>query len=160
MSCLCCWITFWATQYNSPRTFCLADYSVVFCDLCPASKQSTNHSYCILALGCETSDMNTTLSHTCWQVGFVLRTAPPVSLYPLTFPLRAFKRTFFPTHLLHIYIHRSYQWTLPRGSEQACLYEPLLAELRRLTSFGSVTWLILRKRQAAYRTINCPWILL
>jgi hypothetical protein len=31
---LCCWIKFCSTQYNTPRTFCLAGYSVVFCDRC------------------------------------------------------------------------------------------------------------------------------
>jgi hypothetical protein len=31
---LCCWIKFCSTQYNTPRTFCLASYSVVFCDQC------------------------------------------------------------------------------------------------------------------------------
>jgi hypothetical protein len=38
----------------------------------------------------------------------------------------------------------------------------LLAELRRLTSFGSVTWLILRTagRTILHRTINCPKYLL
>jgi hypothetical protein len=34
MCCLCCWIKFCSTQYNTPRTFCLAGYSVVFCDRC------------------------------------------------------------------------------------------------------------------------------
>lgn len=70
--------------------------------------------------------------------------------------LAARRTMFFPIHLLHSYIHPSYKWTLPRGSEQACLHEPLLAELCRHLSFGPVTRLILRRRQAAYRTINCP----
>ena len=43
-------------------------------------------------------------------------------------PLRASRYTFFPIHLLHCYNHRSYQWSLPRDSEQACLHEPLLAQ--------------------------------
>ena len=34
---LCCWIKFCSTQYNTPRTFGLASYSVVFCDLCRVS---------------------------------------------------------------------------------------------------------------------------
>lgn len=34
MCCLSCFIIFWTTKYNTPRTFCLADYSVVFCDQC------------------------------------------------------------------------------------------------------------------------------
>lgn len=116
----------------------------------------TNHSYCTTTLRSDPSDHNTTLSHTCWQVGFVVRTAPPVSLCLPVLPLRGLKQTFFPLHLLHIYIHRSSQWTLPRGSEQACLNEPLLADLCRHTSFGCVTTVILRKRQAAYRSLSTP----
>ncbi len=34
MSCHCCSTIFWTAEYNSPHTFCLADYSVLFCDLC------------------------------------------------------------------------------------------------------------------------------
>jgi hypothetical protein len=158
---LSCCIRFCHTQYNTPRTFCLASYSVVFRDhrlrLLPHA--SVNHSNCIRALRCDPSDKHTTLSHTCWQVGFVLRSAPPVTLCILRFPLmrsQAFKHTFFPTHLLHSYNHRSYQWSLGRPSEQACLNEPLLAELCRHTSFGCVTTVILRKRQAAYRMLNHP----
>jgi hypothetical protein len=152
---LCCWIKFCSTQYNTPRSFCLADYSDVFCDLCPASKQSTNHSNCIRALSCDTSDKYATLSHTNSQVGFVGESAPPVTFHCPVF-LTARRTMFFPQHLLHCYIHRSYQWTLPRGSEQACLNEPLLAELCRHTSFGCVTTVILRRQQAAYRILNYP----
>ena len=121
----------------------------------------TNHSYCTTTLRCDPSDHNTTLSHTNSQVGFVLRSAPPVTLCLPVLPLRGLKQTFFPTHLLHCYIHRSSQWTHPRGCEQACLNELLLAELCRLTSFGSVTWLILHKagRTIPCRTLSCPEIL-
>jgi len=45
----------------------------------------------------------------------------------------------------HCYNHRSYQWSDPHGSEQACLNELLLAELCRHTSFGCVTTVILHK---------------
>jgi hypothetical protein len=78
---LCCWIKFCSTQYNTPRSFCLADYSDVFCDLCPALLQSTNHSNCIQALSCDTSDKYATLSHTNSQVGFVRKSAPPVTFH-------------------------------------------------------------------------------
>ena len=130
MCCLSCFITFWATKYNTPCTFCLADYSVVFCDLCQPSRKSdaTNHSYCITALRSDPSDNNTTLSYTCWQVGFVLRSAPPVTLCLPVLPLRGLKQTFFPTHLLYSYNHRSYQWSHPHGCKQACLDRPLLAQ--------------------------------
>ena len=146
MSWLSCWIIFWTTQYNSPRTFCLASYSVVFCDQCVHLLPCIpiNHSNCIQALRSDPSNLYTTLSHTNWLIGFVVKSAPPVTFHPLKFPLRACKQPFFPLHQLCCYIHRSYQWTLPRGSEQACLNELLLAELRRLTSFGCVTTVILR----------------
>lgn len=76
-------------------------------------------------------------------------------------PLRASRYAFFPLHLLHCYNHRSYQWSDPHRSEQACLIELLPAELRRLTSFGSITRLILCNagRTIRYRTSSCPWIL-
>ena len=146
MCCLCCWITFWATQYNTPRTFCLADYSVVFHDRCRGLGfriPATNHSNCIQALGCKTLDKYATLSHTNWQVGFVWKSAPPVTFRCPVF-LAARRTTFFPIHLLPCYHHRSYQWWAPRGAEQACLNEPLLADLCRHTSFGCVTTVILR----------------
>jgi hypothetical protein len=122
----------------------------------------TNHSYCTTTLRCDPSDHNTTLSHTNWQVGFVLRSAPPVTLCPLALPLRALKRTFFPTHLLHCYNHRSRQWWPCCQGEQACVNELLPAELRRLTSFGNLTALILRTagRTMLYRTLRCPKYLL
>lgn len=34
MCCLSCAIKFCSTAYNTPRTFCLASYSVTFRDLC------------------------------------------------------------------------------------------------------------------------------
>ena len=94
-------------------------------------KHPTNHSYCTWPLRCDSSEPNATLSHTNWLIGFVMRTAPPVSLQRLRFPLRAFKPSFFPLHQLCCYIHRSYQWTLCRHSEQACLNGPLLARACR-----------------------------
>ncbi len=93
---LCCWIFFWNTQYNTPRSFCLADYSDVFCDLCPASKQSTNHSNCIQALSCDTSDKYATLSHTNSQVGFVRKSAPPVTFHAPWFPCGPVDAHSFP----------------------------------------------------------------
>jgi hypothetical protein len=107
---------------------------------------STNHSNCIQALGCKTSNKYATLSHTNWLIGFVVKSAPPVTFHILRFPLmqsQAFKHTFFPLHQLCCYNHRSYQWSLPHRSEQACLNELLLAELCRHTSFGLITQLIL-----------------
>ena len=131
---LSCFIFFWNTKYNTPRTFCLASYSVVFHDrcICLLPYISTNHSYCIRALRSDPSNQYTTLSHTNWQVGFVVKSAPPVTFHPLKFPLRACKRTFFSLHLLHCYNHRFCQWSDPRGPEQACLNRPLLAQACRM----------------------------
>jgi hypothetical protein len=89
---------------------------------------SINHSNCIRTLGCNPSNQYTTFSYTCWQVGFVLRSAPPVTLCPPVLPSREHKQTFFPTHLLYSYNHRSYQWSHPHGCKQACIDEPLLAQ--------------------------------
>ena len=130
MCCLSCFIFFWNTKYNTPRTFCLANYSVVFHDrcICLLPHISTNHSNCIRTLGCNPSNQYTTFSYTCWQVGFVLRSAPPVTLCPPVLPSREHKQTFFPTHLLYSYNHRFCQWSHPHGCKQACIDEPLLAQ--------------------------------
>ena len=58
----------------------------------------------------------------------MLRSAPPVTLCPPVLPSREHKQTFFPTHLLYSYNHRSYQWSHPHGCKQACIDEPLLAQ--------------------------------
>jgi hypothetical protein len=123
---------------------------------------STNHSNCIRALRCDSSDKP------CYPFSYLLASwfccevsttcYSPCALVPL----RASRHTFFPQHLLHSYNHRSYQWSLGHPSEQACLSEPLLAELCRHTSFGCVTTVILCNagRTIRYRTLNCPKYLL
>lgn len=111
-----------------------------------------NHLYCTTTLGSDPSHHNTTLSHTNSQVGFVLRSAPPVTLCLPVLPLRGLKQTFFPTHLLHCYIHPSYKWTLPRGSEQACIDEPLLAQ--------SCRRILLWAYHYAYSKRLCPQFLI
>ena len=133
MCCLSCFITFWITKYNTPCTFCLADYSVVFCDrcLCLLPHITTNHSYCIHALGCNPSNkIHYPFSYqlTSWFCSEVSTTCYfPSTQVPLSED-RACKPTFFPLHLLHCYNHRSYQWSDPHGPEQACIDEPLLAQ--------------------------------
>jgi len=72
-----------------------AGYSVVFHDRCPASKQSTNHLYCVSALDCNISNQYTTLSHTNSLIGFVVRTAPPVSLCIPALPFGAWAYNSF-----------------------------------------------------------------
>ncbi len=96
MSCLCCSIIFWTTEYNSPHTFCLASYSVMFHDRCTVLLQPTNHLHCIRALRCDPSNQYTTLSHTCWQVGFVRKSAPPVTFHIPWFPCGPVDTHSFP----------------------------------------------------------------
>jgi hypothetical protein len=138
MCCLSCFIIFWTTKYNTPRTFCLANYSVVFHDrcICLLPHISTNHSNCIRTLECNPSNQYTTFSYTCWQVGFVLRSAPPVTLCPPVLPSREHKQTFFPTHLLYSYNHRFCQWSHPCGCKRGSVGD---------YRFGHITMLILMR---------------
>ena len=166
MCCLSCFILFWNTKYNTPRTFCLANYSVVFCDLCHRHTDLTP----VTAYPLTTQTAYEPLGATPWTntLPFLIPVDWLVSygsqhhllLFHCPVFLAARRTMFFPIHQLCCYNHRSYQWSLPRGSEQACLNELLLAELCRHTSFGCVTTVILRKRQAAYRMLNHPWILI
>ena len=157
MSCLCCWITFWATQYNSPRVFCLADYSTVFCDLCLSrlSRKPVTTQTAYEPLGATPWTSILPFPIPVNQVGFAWKSAPPVTFHCPVF-LAARRTMFFPIHLLHSYVHQSFKWTLPCDSEQACLREPLLALVCRHSSFGRVTPLILCRRRTAYRMINHP----
>lgn len=126
MCCSCCWIIFWITQYNTPRTFHLASYSVMFCDRC------TNHRLAHWPLTLHFSPWLRCLGHKCYPFSYQLtswfcKEVSTTCYFSCTLvPLRASRYTFFPLHLLRCYIHRSYQWTHPRGCEQACLEEPIL----------------------------------
>lgn len=141
---LSCCIKFCFTQYNTPRTFCLASYSVVFHDQCQhitTLPPTIKTAYQLLGATLRTNTLPF-LIPTDWLV-LQWRTAPPVS-FPLTcLSLRSVNERSFHYYQLCCYNHRSYQWSLPHGSEQACLNEPLLAELCRHTSFGCVTTVIL-----------------
>ena len=61
MSCLSCFILFWNTKYNSPHTFCLASYSVIFCDQCNNVSQrvppTTNIAYELLGATLRTNTL-------------------------------------------------------------------------------------------------------
>ena len=98
---LCCWILFWNTQYNTPRSFGLADYSDVFCDLCCPASFLTAPLTTQTALPPLTATSRTiTLPFPIpinWT-GLVVKSAPPVTFHLLKFPLRACKQTFFPQH--------------------------------------------------------------
>jgi hypothetical protein len=107
---LCCWIKFCSTQYNTPRTFCLANYSVVFCDLCrprhcwqPPLTTKTAYEPLGATLRTNTLPFLILINWT----GLVVKSAPPVTFHLLKFPLmrsQACKQTFFPQHpasLLH-----------------------------------------------------------
>ena len=154
---LCCWIKFCSTQYNTPRTFCLASYSVTFRDQClcfTTEPLTTNIAYKPLAAKPRTNTLPF-LVPTNWLV-MQWSTAPPVC-FPLTcLSLRSINERSFHYYQLCCYLRRSYGRSLPHGSEQACLNELLLAELCRHTSFGCVTTVILRRQQAAYRMLNHP----
>ena len=91
---------------------------------------------------------------------FIVRSAPPVTLHLLGFPLRALKQMFFPQHLRQCYLIRSYQIRMPRGIEQACLSEPLLAMVCRHSTVGHLAMLILRKagRTIPYWRSSSPFI--
>ncbi len=90
---------------------------------------STNHSYCIHALRSDPSDniyypfLYLLTSWYCVESQHhLLLLCLPV------LPSREHKQTFFPTHLLYSYNHRSYQWSHPHGCKQACIVEPLLVQ--------------------------------
>jgi len=163
---LSCFILFWNTKYNTPRTFCLADYSVVFCDMCRVSA----FAYLHLPLKLHTSPRVQPLGQIHYPFSYQLTGL--VSLWSQHhlllsicsgYPCGPVSRRSFHNIQRHCYNHRSYQWSLPRGSEQACLSELfLVAELCRHTSFGCVTTVILRNagRTIRYRTLSCPCILI
>jgi hypothetical protein len=154
---LSCFIIFWTTKYNTPRTFCLASYSVVFCDHClrfTTHPTTTQTAYEPLGATLRTNTLPF-LVPTDWLV-LQWRTAPPVSFPCTCVTLRRLSTCSFHYYQLCCYLHRSYGWSVPHGTKQACLSELLLAELCRHTSFGCVTTVILRKRQAVYRMLNHP----
>ena len=96
---LSCCILFWNTQYNTPRTFGLANYSVVFCDRClriATYPLTTQTAYEPLGATPRT-DTLPFLMPINWT-GLVVKSAPPVTFHLLKFPFRACKSTFFPQH--------------------------------------------------------------
>lgn len=76
-------------KYLSP-----AGYSVMFCD--PWDLTPTNHAHCNQALDCNISNLITTLSYTCSQIGFAGRPAPPVTLHKPWFPCGPVDLCSFP----------------------------------------------------------------
>ena len=163
---LSCFILFWNTKYNTPRSFCLANYSDVFCDQCRVSA----FAYLHLPLKLHASPWLRHLGHAHYPFPYQLTKLVShrsqhhllLSIYSSSPCGLVSKRSSLCT-LRHCYNHRSYQWSLPRGSEQACLSELfLVAELCRHTSFGSLTGVILRNagQTIRYRTLSCPKYLL
>jgi hypothetical protein len=99
MSCHCCYTIFWTALYNSPCTFCLANYSVMFRDLCcpasfPTAPLTTNIAYKPLVATLRTNTLPFLIPIN-WT-GFAVKSTPLVTFHLLTFPFRAFKQTFFP----------------------------------------------------------------
>jgi len=128
MSCLSCWIRFWHTQYNSPHTFCLANYSVVLCDMCRVSA----FAYLHLPLELHASPWLRHLGHAHYPFSYQLTGL--VSLWSQHhlllsicsgYPCGPVSKRSFHNIQRHCYNHRSYQWSLPCRSEQACLNEPI-----------------------------------
>jgi hypothetical protein len=157
MCCLGCSIKFCSTEYNTPRSFLLAGYSDVFCDLCAASHDVTHQPLILHASPWERPLGPTHYPFSYQLASWFCSEVSTTCYFSCTLvPLRASRCTFFPLHLLHCYNHRSYQWSHPRGCEQACLNGPLLAMLCRHRIFGYLTALILRRRQAAYRRLDSP----
>jgi hypothetical protein len=138
---LSCFIIFWTTKYNTPRTFCLANYSVVFCDLChrhtdftPVSAYplTTQTAYELLGATLRTNTLPFLILIN-WT-GLVVKSAPPVTFHLLKFPLiqsQACKQTFFPQHPASLLQPPVAEWSLPHRSEQACLDELFLARVCR-----------------------------
>ena len=165
---LSCFILFWNTKYNTPRSFCLANYSDVFCDMCRVSA----FAYLHLPLKLHTSPWVQPLGQIHYPFSYQLTGLVSLwsqhhlllSIYSSSpwCNLRLVSKRSFHNIQRHCYNHRSYQWSHPHGCEQACLNELSLAELCRHTSFGCVTTVILRNagRTIRYRTLRCPWILL
>ena len=141
---LSCFILFWNTKYNTPRTFCLANYSVVFCGQCldiATNPSNTQTAYEPLGATPRTNTLPFLIPIN-WT-GLVVKSAPPVTFHLLRLPLRAGKQMFFPQHPASLLQPPVAEWSDPHGPEQACLNELLLAELCRHTSFGCVTTVIL-----------------
>jgi len=75
-----------------------------------------------------------------------VRSAPPVTLHLLGFPLRALKQTFSPQHLRQCYLTRSSQIRMPRGTEHACLLFPCGRRCVDFPSYPHLTMLPFRNR--------------
>ena len=96
---LSCFILFWNTKYNTPRTFCLANYSVVFRGQCldiATNPSNTQTAYELLGATLRTNTLPFLIPIN-WT-GLVVKSAPPVTFHLLRLPLRAGKQTFFPQH--------------------------------------------------------------
>jgi hypothetical protein len=162
---LSCFVLFWNTKYNTPRSFCLANYSDVFCDQCRVSAFAYLHQPLKLRTSPRVQPLGQIHYPFSYQLtGLVLLWSQHHLLLSICsgYPCGPVSRRSFHNIQRHCYNHRSYQWSDPHGPKQACLHEPLLADLCRHTSFGCVTTLILRNagRTQRYRTINCPKYLL
>jgi len=139
-----CWIIFWTTQYNTPHVFRLPTTQPTFKTYDRLST-TTVLSVCIIALACEGSHHYTTFNHTYWQVGIVVKSAPPVTFHRLTFRQTfqsvASKPAFFPQHLLPTY-NRASTITLFRERFRLAYISPLLARKCRTYAFGRITTVV------------------
>ena len=113
---------------------------------CPLSKESplTTNIAC-QPLFAKTRTKHTTFSLTHWDVGFVWTSAPPVTVRQLKFlasqlvSYRYFPYTSFLITSTGLISERHVTMEV-----NACINEPLLAQICKLLCFGCVTALILR----------------
>jgi hypothetical protein len=97
MCCLSCSTIFWTAEYNTPRSFCLADYSDVFCDRC------TYISICPLTTHTALQPLGATLRIIILPFLIPIRKlvllgnpAPPVVFHAPWFPCRPVDTHSFP----------------------------------------------------------------
>jgi len=128
---LSCFILFWNTKYNTPRTFCLADYSVVFHDQRRVSAFAYLRQPFKLHTGPWVQPLGPLRYPFSYQLtGLVLLWSQHHLLLSIDsgYPCGPVSQRSFHNSQRHCYNHPSYRWSLPRGSEQACIDEPLLAQ--------------------------------
>jgi hypothetical protein len=139
-----CRIIFWTTRYNTPRTFRLRLLSRLSRSMLPFNRY---HKPLILRTSPYLQKFGQIHYPFSYQLSswFVWKSAPPVTFRLLALPLLALEQTFFPIHLLHCYHTRCSPIWMSFDIEQACLAEPLLAQVCRNPCFGHITMLILKR---------------
>jgi hypothetical protein len=148
MCCSSCSLSFCDKEYNTPRTFRLADYSVVFHDSChrlrldgfSAYPQTIQTAYELLGATLRTNTLPFLIptNRVCVYRGCC------AALRELEFPSKtARKLTLFPIPLRHHYLTRCSRIRLPFRSEQACFCLRLTtAEVCDLSSCSVLAYIL------------------